>query len=103
MKKSFSEKVYQAIRLIPKGKVTTYAEVAKYLGSPKSYRAVGNALHKNPLPIIQPCHRVVNSKGELAKNFGLGEGKQEELLKNENVAVIDGKVDISKFLFKFDT
>ena len=98
----FCEKVYDAIKKIPKGKVATYKEVAQYIGVPKSARAVGNALHKNPLPIVQPCHRVVNSKGELAKNFGYnGIDGQKQLLIKEGVELIDYKVDLNKYLFKF--
>ena len=86
---TFENRVYSAIKKIPSGKVTTYKEIAKFLGSPNAARAVGNALHKNPLPIIQPCHRVVNCKGELAKNFGFGgEKKQKELLQKEGVKII---------------
>lgn len=98
----FKQTVYNAIRLIPKGKVTTYKEIAKYIKKPKAYRAVGNALHKNPKPIIQPCHRVVNAKGELAKSFGFGGASgQAKLLTAENVEVNDNKVNLKRYLYKF--
>jgi methylated-DNA-protein-cysteine methyltransferase-like protein len=67
----FSEKVYQAVRQIPKGKVATYGQVAVAAGRPLAARAVGSALHQNPYPEV-PCHRVVNAQGRLAPNFGKG-------------------------------
>ena len=99
---TFAERVYDSIKKIPCGKVATYKEIATFLGSPNSARAVGNALHKNPLPIVQPCHRVVNSKGELAKHFGFGGmNKQKQLLKSEGVEIKNNKVDLNKYLFSF--
>ena len=56
----FSEKVYQKLKEVPKGYVTTYKELALSLNC-KAYRAVGNALNKNPYAPIVPCHRVVKS------------------------------------------
>src|SRR3989344_4483691 len=61
---NFNEKVYELTRKIPKGKVSTYKSIADALGV-KAYRAVGNALKKNPYAPDVPCHRVLNSKGEL--------------------------------------
>ena len=64
-------------------------------------RAVGNALHKNPDPSTIPCHRVVNSKGELAEAFVFGGVNiQKERLEKEGVEVIDNKVDLSKYQWK---
>ena len=60
-----TKRIYEAVKKIPKGKVATYGQVAKMAGNPRMARAVGNALHKNPDPSTIPCHRVVNSKGEL--------------------------------------
>jgi methylated-DNA-[protein]-cysteine S-methyltransferase len=60
----FMRKVYERTRGIPSGTVLTYAAVAKKAGSPKAFRAVGQAMAKNPFPIVIPCHRVVGtSKG----------------------------------------
>ena len=78
----FAEKVYKFTKKIPKGKVSTYGQIAKASGYGKSSRAVGNTLHKNPFAPVVPCHRVVNSNGFLAKNFGSGGIKsQQKLLK----------------------
>lgn len=88
-----SKKIYDIVRNIPEGEVMTYGQIAEMLGDKRLARVVGNALHRNPTPIIVPCHRVVNSKGELAKNFGFGGvDKQKELLESEGVKIMDYKV-----------
>lgn len=93
-----TKRIYEAVKKIPKGKVATYAQVAAMAGNEKMSRAVGNALHKNPTPGIIPCHRVVDSKGNLAGAFAFGGlDVQAKLLKDEGVEVIDGRVDLSKY------
>lgn len=90
-----SKKIYEAVKLIPKGKVATYGQVAEMAGDKKMARAVGNALHKNPNPDEIPCYRVVNAKGELAGEFAFGGDKaQQRLLEADGIVVIDGKVDL---------
>ncbi|HUS52100.1 MAG TPA: MGMT family protein [Candidatus Bathyarchaeia archaeon] len=100
---TFSEKVYQLTRLIPKGKVVTYGQIAKKMANPKSARATGNALHKNPDPKIIPCHRVVNRHGRLAPGFGNGGWqKQRKKLLAEKVKFKDQHhVDLVKCQWKF--
>lgn len=94
----FQSKVLDSVKMIPEGKVSTYGAIALHLGNPKASRAVGNALHNNPTPIIVPCHRVVNGQGKLAKNFGFGGVKaQAERLRAEGVVVFDDKVDLDEF------
>ena len=84
----FSRRVYDLCRRIPKGKVTTYKIIAEKLGT-KAYRAVGNALNKNPHKDV-PCHRVVDRNGRLAPNFGFGGAiEQKRRLESENVTFID--------------
>ena len=61
---TFNQKVWALCARVPAGKVTTYGEIAKALKT-KGYRAVGNALNKNPYATAVPCHRVVGSTGEL--------------------------------------
>lgn len=93
-----TKRIYEAVKRIPKGKVATYAQIAAMAGNERMARAVGNALHKNPEPGIIPCHRVVDSKGNLAGAFAFGGEKvQEDLLKREGVIVIDGRVDLQKY------
>lgn len=57
------EKIYAAVRLIPRGKVASYSQIAALAGNCNLRRYVGNALHENPSNQITPCHRVVNAKG----------------------------------------
>ena len=75
----FQRKVWEYIQHIPYGKTQTYSDVAQEIGHPNSSRAVGNALHVNPIPIIIPCHRVIRSDGGLG-GFGLGIDVKQKLL-----------------------
>lgn len=61
----FQKKVWNELLNIPYGETRTYKEIAEKVNCPKGFRAVGNALNKNPIPIIVPCHRVVGSNGKL--------------------------------------
>ena len=80
----FKLKVWSYLKKIPKGKVKTYAEVAKAIGKPKAVRAVANAIGKNPFPPKIPCHRVIRSDGKLGGYSAKGGIKtKKKLLKNE--------------------
>lgn len=57
--------VYKAVLSIPPGQVRTYKWVAKKVGRPKAYRAIGQILKRNPYPLIVPCHRVIRMDGEI--------------------------------------
>ena len=93
-----TNRIYEAVKKIPKGHVATYGRVAEMAGDKKMARAVGNALHKNPDPDNIPCFRVVNAKGELAGEFAFGgAGQQARLLEADGVEVKNGKVDFEKF------
>ena len=93
-----TKRIYEAVKKIPKGKVATYADVAEMAGDRKMARAVGNALHKNPDPSTIPCHRVVNSKGELAGEYAFGGAwKQAQILVSEGVEITEGKVNLKKY------
>ena len=94
-----TKRIYEAVKRIPKGRVATYGKVAEMAGNPRMARAVGNALHHNPDPEHIPCFRVVNAKGELAGAFAFGgEEVQARLLEEDGIEVIDGKVDLKKYL-----
>ncbi|HEX6712418.1 MAG TPA: methylated-DNA--[protein]-cysteine S-methyltransferase [Thermoleophilaceae bacterium] len=80
----FGRRVLRATARIPFGKVLTYAEVAAKAGSPRAYRAAGNALGSNRMPIVVPCHRVVASGGKLGGYTG-GIQRKEYLLGLEGV------------------
>lgn len=101
---SFFENVYEAVQLIPRGKVATYGQIARMIGAPRSSRAVGYALHANPRPGVIPCHRVVNREGRLAPAFAFGGPEiQARLLESEGVRVsADFVVDLGKYLWKTD-
>ena len=78
----FDRKVLEATARIPAGRVKTYTDVAKAAGNARASRAAGNALHKNPVAIIVPCHRVLRSDGSLG-GYGGGLPVKEWLLRHE--------------------
>lgn len=94
----FELSVYEYLTTIPKGKVVTYGQIAKAIGKPKAYRAVGNTLHKNPYPDKYPCFKVVNGNGKLAQHFGLGIEEQKRRLEKDGVEVNNYQVDKKYFL-----
>lgn len=98
----FQQSVWQALKMIPCGKVTSYAEIARYLNT-KAVRAVGSAVGKNPNAPEVPCHRVVRSDGGIGQYSG-GEGVSTKvrLLTEEGVQTLEGKVvDFEKVYWEF--
>ncbi len=94
-KTEFERKTLVATFKIPKGKISTYKRIAEKIGRPRAYRAVGNALKKNPLHPIVPCHRVVRSDGR----FGGVEKEAEtrrELIEKEGIPIEDGRIKINE-------
>ncbi len=83
----FQREVWEINRLIPYGETRSYAWVAEQIKKPRAARAVGQALSKNPLPIIVPCHRVLASNGKLG-GFTGGLEMKKHLLLLENSARI---------------
>ena len=95
-----SAKLYELLKKIPQGKVTTYKELAKQLKT-KGYRAVGQIVGANPNAPKVPCHRVVRSDGGLG-GYAFGLPKKIAILTKEGVKISDGKVvDFEKKLYKF--
>ena len=90
---SFNEKVWALTARVPKGKVVTYAQIARKLNT-EAYRAVGNALNKNPYAPAVPCHRVVGSNGALT-GFAHGLPRKAKLLEEEGVPMRHGRVDLA--------
>lgn len=80
----FMKEVWTALQEIPYGEVRTYGQIAQKVGNPKAARAVGMANHRNPIPIIIPCHRVIGSNGKLI-GYALGMDRKEVLLKLEGI------------------
>jgi AraC family transcriptional regulator of adaptative response/methylated-DNA-[protein]-cysteine methyltransferase len=76
---NFQLKVWEALLRIPSGNVVSYRDVASYLGEPNASRAIGNALARNPVAVLIPCHRVINSLGEFG-NYHYGEARKVALL-----------------------
>jgi len=79
---AFTHAVLEAATQIPYGEVRSYRWLAQHLGKPRAARAVGNALARNPIPIIIPCHRVVRSNGTLG-GYALGTALKKRLLEME--------------------
>jgi methylated-DNA-[protein]-cysteine S-methyltransferase len=75
----FQQRVWQALRDIPYGQTRSYGQIAAAVGNPKAGRAVGGANHRNPISLVQPCHRVIGSSGRLV-GYGGGLDKKEALL-----------------------
>ena len=97
----FFDQVFQVVRLIPKGRVTSYGAIACYLGSKGSSRIVGyamNAAHAQKKKV--PAHRVVNGSGLLTGKFHFSPPElMQELLENEGIIVIDDKIKNFKTVF----
>jgi methylated-DNA-[protein]-cysteine S-methyltransferase len=83
----FQKRVWLATLKIPRGRTKTYSAIARAIGKPKAFRAVGQALGKNPIPIIVPCHRVIGKSGRLV-GFGGGIQLKKRLLELEGVKLI---------------
>ena len=100
-KENTFSRIYEIVRKIPKGKVTTYGQIAWLLGNPRMSRVVGYALHVNPEPGVIPCHRVVNRFGRVSPAFAFGgENRQIALLEAEGVAFLpDGNVDLARYMW----
>lgn len=78
----FQIKVWEELRRIPRGETISYKKLAERVGSPQAFRAVGQANGRNPVPIIVPCHRVINADGSLG-GYSSGPERKEWLLKHE--------------------
>ena len=79
----FRTAVFAAVALIPKGRVATYAQIAELAGNVRAARAVGGALHRNPLLLVIPCHRILGTDGSLT-GFGCGLERKSYLLQLES-------------------
>ena len=84
---NFQIKVWEALLRIPLGRAVTYEDIARHIGLPKASRAVGNAVGKNPIPFLIPCHRVIRKLGEFG-NYGEGPARKKAILGWEAAKVI---------------
>lgn len=100
--KNFKGRVLELLEKIPRGKVTTYKEIAGALKNPNASRAVGNACNRNPNSPKVPCHRVVGFDGSIG-GYASGVRAKIKLLEQEGVEVKSGKiVDFEEKLFSFN-
>ncbi len=102
----FTDKVYNLLEQVPKGRVTTYKVLAEALGT-KAYQAVGNAMRRNPYAPKVPCHRVVKSNGNIGGFGGKTKGKnikkKKRLLEKEGIKFTGNKVkNFKKLILVFD-
>ena len=99
--KRFEERVLDLVKGIPPGRVATYRDLARALGT-EAYQAVGQALGRNTRPIEIPCHRVVRSDGRVGGYAGRGDSrKKSAVLRGEGVRISQGRVDLKRHGFRF--
>jgi O-6-methylguanine DNA methyltransferase len=91
----FQKKVLDELQAVPRGALISYRGLGAAMGSASSARAVGNALHNNPVPVYVPCHRVISSDGRIG-GYGGGAGRKLQLLRSEGFALGDRAVRISE-------
>lgn len=84
---TFQQQVWAITRAIPRGQTRTYGQIARQAGSPGAARAVGQAMARNPWPVVVPCHRVVGHDGRLT-GFGGGLAMKRQMLDMEGAALI---------------
>ncbi|MGQ0795447.1 MAG: MGMT family protein [Nitrosopumilaceae archaeon] len=95
------EKVYKKLLEVPKGKITTYKEIAKAVGLDNGQRLIGRIMNKNPYPIIIPCHRVIKSDGKIG-GYAWGQKVKTRMLSNEGIKIKKGKIlDLEKSIYRF--
>lgn len=107
---AYQQAILRLLAEVPKGKVTTYGDLAKELSrrdskwSPNASRAVGTTMKNNPCGPQIPCHRVIRSDGTVGNFRGGEKGAVQEkiaMLKDEGVSALDGKIDLEKYRHKF--
>jgi len=108
---TYQQDILRILAEVPKGKVTTYSDLAKELAkrdakwSPGASRAVGTTMRNNPCGPQIPCHRVVKSDGTIGSFRGGAKGAVEEkiaMLRGEGVTVVNGKIDLKKYRHMFN-
>lgn len=98
---SLDKKIYKKLLEVPKGKITTYGELAKAVGLKNGQRAVGKIMNKNPYPVIIPCHRVIKSDGKIG-GYAYGEEIKSNMLTKEGIKIQNGKIlDLENTIYRF--
>jgi len=98
---NFQEETRAHTARVPRGKITTYAAIARAIGKPRAARAVGNVLNKNEDMVHVPCHRVVRSDGSVG-GYAHGTAKKIAKLRAEGVEIKNGRVDLGRFGYSFE-
>jgi methylated-DNA-[protein]-cysteine S-methyltransferase len=98
---NIDKKIYKKLLEVPKGKITTYGELAKAVGLKNGQRTVGKIMNKNPYPVIIPCHRVVKSDGKIG-GYAYGEEIKSDMLTREGIVIKNGKIlDLKNKIYRF--
>jgi len=94
----FVKRVWQVVQGIPRGHVLTYGEVARLAGMNRAARRVSQAMRRAPKGMTLPWHRVVNAQGKISfPEDSSGFRRQKELLENEGIVFLNGKIDLDRF------
>ncbi|MGI0057564.1 MAG: MGMT family protein [Nitrosarchaeum sp.] len=98
---NLDEKIYKKLLEVPKGKITTYGELAKAVGLKNGQRVIGKIMNKNPYPVIIPCHRVVKSDGTIG-GYAYGAEIKSVMLTKEGIVIKNGKIlDLENNIYRF--
>ena len=98
---NLEQKVYKKLMQVPKGKITTYGDLAKAVGLKNGQRAIGRIMNKNPYPAIIPCHRVIKSDGKIG-GYAYGEEIKQNMLNKEGIKIQKGKIlDLKNKIYRF--
>lgn len=98
---NIDKKIYKKLLEVPRGKITTYGDLAKAVGLKNGQRTVGKIMNKNPYPVIIPCHRVVKSDGKIG-GYAYGEEIKSDMLTREGIVIKNGKIlDLENKIYRF--
>ena len=98
---NLDKKIYKKLLEVPKGKVTTYGELAKSIGFKNGQRVVGKIMNQNPYPVIIPCHRVVKSDGKIG-GYAYGDVIKSNMLIGQGIKIKNGKIlDLENVIYRF--
>jgi len=97
---NLEQKVYRKLLEVPRGKVTTYSELAKAVGLKNGQRVIGRIMNKNPYPVVIPCHRVILSNKKVG-GYAWGEKVKSKMLAKEGIKIKKGKILDPDIVYRF--
>jgi len=97
---NLEQKVYRKLLEVPRGKVTTYSELAKSVGLKNGQRVIGRIMNKNPYPVVIPCHRVILSNKKVG-GYAWGEKVKSKILAKEGIQIKKGKILDPDIIYRF--